>query len=674
MGTLLKSKIVRRFTLILSLLFVIGYAGFTTLQYNQQKVQLEKALKVTSENILTFLSLVLVDPIYNMNSDQIPKILTSFFKEKSIEEIEVFDESGSSLSKKTVKNPTKKVSLIITKKSKILYGKEKIGEVRVVFSKKLIASKLSASLASLIFQNILIVLAILIINSLLLLKLVIAPIRKTTDMVQNISSGEGDLTLRLEMRKVACPHTGEAGNCWNEIGSYAIKETTCPWLKNNTYKSCIECEVMQKSVVNEIDELSAWFNVFLGSLAKMIKKIANVNLSLNNSATSLLGTSKKMTNDAEEMNSMIQTVNAATTEIESNASSITVSADSSANNVAMVADSSKGISGNINTIASAAEETSANVNAMTLRINNLTNDVKSADDSVEYLINEVSAVSAAVEQMNATLSEIASNTQKASEISQKANKKSEATNAQMQELSKAAQEIGKIISAINSIASQTNLLALNATIEAASAGEAGKGFAVVANEVKELAKQTAEATERIGKQITDMQNSTAESVKSIEEVSHIIQDISQINITIAGAIEEQTAATTEIANSVANMNQSAVEAGKKAKTSADFAKEIAINATEADKGVTEIAQKTAQTANSANSIADSSDEANHSVAEIARSTEEITKGIAEISENLSQIANVSDENATGAHQVTDFANGLSKLVEQLGELVGAFKY
>jgi methyl-accepting chemotaxis protein len=124
------------------------------------------------------------------------------------------------------------------------------------------------------------------------------------------------------------------------------------------------------------------------------------------------------------------------------------------------------------------------------------------------------------------------------------------TNATVQSLAEAAQKIGQVVELINDIASQTNLLALNATIEAARAGEAGKGFAVVASEVKNLANQTAKATEEIAAQINEMQTTTNGAVGAIQGISGTIGRISEIATSIASAVEEQGAATQEIARNV----------------------------------------------------------------------------------------------------------------------------
>jgi methyl-accepting chemotaxis protein len=120
----------------------------------------------------------------------------------------------------------------------------------------------------------------------------------------------------------------------------------------------------------------------------------------------------------------------------------------------------------------------------------------------------------------------------------------------MARLGNSSQEIGQVVKVITSIAQQTNLLALNATIEAARAGEAGKGFAVVANEVKELARQTAKATEEIGSKISGVQSETNSAIGAIREITEVISKINEISTTIAGAVEEQNAATSEISRNV----------------------------------------------------------------------------------------------------------------------------
>jgi methyl-accepting chemotaxis protein len=163
---------------------------------------------------------------------------------------------------------------------------------------------------------------------------------------------------------------------------------------------------------------------------------------------------------------------------------------------------------------------------------------------------DAQAIAAAAEELTASVAEIQRQAQRSNEITARAVEQAGVTSSSVAELTNAAQKIGDIIHLINDIASQTNLLALNATIEAARAGEAGKGFAVVASEVKNLANQTAKATEEIGQQIGDVQGSTNTAVGAIQRISETIKRSHEISATIAAAVEEQTAATREIARNV----------------------------------------------------------------------------------------------------------------------------
>jgi methyl-accepting chemotaxis protein len=168
----------------------------------------------------------------------------------------------------------------------------------------------------------------------------------------------------------------------------------------------------------------------------------------------------------------------------------------------------------------------------------------------EQTSRNVQSVATATEEMTATLKEISKNVMKTTEITSQAVRVAGGASKTIGKLGESSVEIGKVVKVITAIAQQTNLLALNAAIEAARAGEAGKGFAVVANEVKDLAKKTAKATEEIGQKIGIIQTDTQEAVSAIGEISNIIAQINEIATAVAGAIEEQTATTHEISRSV----------------------------------------------------------------------------------------------------------------------------
>lgn len=180
-------------------------------------------------------------------------------------------------------------------------------------------------------------------------------------------------------------------------------------------------------------------------------------------------------------------------------------------------------------------------------------------EAAQNTMELASVVSAATQELTASVNEIAQQVAQSSDIARKAVDDVTATTSQMDGLSRAVQSIGEIVKLISDIAAQTNLLALNATIEAARAGDAGKGFAVVAGEVKNLANQTAKATEEITRQVAVIQNSTEQMTSSIDGVAKTIRSIDEFSSAIAGAVQEQDAATREIASNIDRVAQQAKE-------------------------------------------------------------------------------------------------------------------
>ena len=245
---------------------------------------------------------------------------------------------------------------------------------------------------------------------------------------------------------------------------------------------------------DEIGELAGWFNTFIEKLQGIIKKVAENSNSVDASATGLSAIANQMASGSDNSAMLANDVSTSATEM----------------------------SENLGTIVSSIEESSTNA----------------------------SMVAAAAEEMNATIGEIAKNAENGRSISDQAVSKAKDASSQMNELGEAAQSIGKVVETINDISEQVNLLALNATIEAARAGDAGKGFAVVANEIKDLAKQTASATQEIKSKIENIQGSTNNTIAVIDEIGGVINSVNELVSSIATAVEEQSSATREIADNI----------------------------------------------------------------------------------------------------------------------------
>jgi len=223
-------------------------------------------------------------------------------------------------------------------------------------------------------------------------------------------------------------------------------------------------------------------------------------------------------------------------------------------------DFERNVKGVVETVAAASTELQSSAESMAA--------------TAEETNSQAGTVATASEELSASINEISQQVTRSATISASAVEQARKSNENVQGLAESSQKIGEVVSLINDIASQTNLLALNATIEAARAGEAGKGFAVVAAEVKNLANQTARATEEISGQIGAIQEATQSAVGAIKSISDTIGEISEISTAISSAVEEQGAATREVAGNITGVTTASAETGQSAGQVLEAANEL----------------------------------------------------------------------------------------------------
>jgi methyl-accepting chemotaxis protein len=303
---------------------------------------------------------------------------------------------------------------------------------------------------------------------------------------------------------------------------------------------------LKDSSGTETQELAEWFNKFVEQVHGIIRDVADNSRQVNSSAAGLTGLAGQLRTGSGDMTGKAMTVATATEQM----------------------------SANMNSVASAMEEFSINIGT----------------------------VATATEEMTATIHEIAQNAGRAKDIAGRAVARVVSASARVDELGVAAREIDKVTATITAISSQTNLLALNATIEAARAGEAGRGFAVVANEIKELAQQTAAATEDIRTKIQGIQGATGTTVSEIQDVQHVISEVDSIVSTIAAAVEEQSVTTRDIAGNVGQAAQGVQEVNSNVAQADTVTKDIAKEVSAVSQAANEIAISAESVQGSAESL------------------------------------------------------------------------
>ncbi len=345
------------------------------------------------------------------------------------------------------------------------------------------------------------------------------PLHDLIDRLKDMAIGEADLTKQLDVAKINCSEKMDCGQ--TGCPSFS-KEANC-WYEAGSYAPEVFCPKISSGEYKSCDECKVYKSA--------------------------------ITNEIDELSTFM------------NAFLLRIR-----NLVAKAKEQGKAVSAEAMNLSNVSEELAKGA----AEARHLSGEVSKVADTSGQGVNSVAA---AMEEMTSTVAEVASHTAHASDVAQQANEKAVRAQEVIHNLAEASNRIGEVSKLIGSIAEQTNLLALNATIEAARAGEAGKGFAVVANEVKELAKQTGDSVVEIEGMVRALQTGASDALSSMDTISEVIEEVAEFSNNIAAAIEEQTAATSEVSmntqrvsddvNDMARMSHAISAAGDQTAEGAD---------------------------------------------------------------------------------------------------------
>lgn len=396
---------------------------------------------------------------------------------------------------------------------------------------------------------------------------------------------------------------------------------------------------------DEIGQLSSALNTMVQQLRGMAGEVQQSATTVASASEELSSASTQMTSSAQEMLTVSSKATTVTTDLDVRIKTVASAVEQTSATLREVYSASEHVEKSNTTIGDAVVEISTNMHTIA--------------SGTEEMSAAVNTVAAAIEEMSHSLAEVSKNAGQAARVAARAESTAKRTSATVDELGHSATEIGNVVDLIKGIASQTNLLALNATIEAASAGDAGKGFSVVAHEVKELAKQSADATENIRVRIEEMQKTTAEAVVAITEIVHVIDELNQINHTIAGAVEEQTATVNEVSGSIVGAARAAMDIAASVQKTAGRTNDVSSQLQVANVGVQQITNNLEELTQGSNEISKNAGGAAHSAEEMANSIDRV---------KLSSV-----ENVESASSIKQTAQELSVLAFKLEQVVGRFK-
>nr|CRH05842.1 Putative methyl-accepting chemotaxis sensory transducer [Candidatus Magnetococcus massalia] len=372
---------------------------------------------------------------------------------------------------------------------------------------------------------------------------------------------------------------------------------------------------------------------------------------LKSSAVEMSEVSHTLASGSVELKERANTVSGAAQEMSGRMRQVTDATNQMMENMSTVSAAAEEMDANMSTISAAAEEASVNLTTVAAATEEAATSMSYVHDSSLRMTENVNTVATSIQDLTNSFGQVREQCQQAGQESNKATEHAQSNATVMEGLAISAREIGKVVEVINNIADQTNMLALNASIEAAGAGEAGKGFAVVANEVKDLARQTGEATQMISQKIDEIQSHSKEVSIRARSVSDTIEVIDESNQEILHSVDIQTESVGDITQSVQGVSDETDEVNRRVGESNDGINEVSRNVSEISAGISEVTRNVA--------------EASQGIGEITRSLAVTSQNSREIAENIEESSRSSESVASNMGSVNDSAQKLESISESV---------
>lgn len=425
---------------------------------------------------------------------------------------------------------------------------------------------------------------------------------------------------------------------------------------------------------DELGQLTMSFNSLMEKTGSTVGVINATMNSLNRSSLDMSGIADNMVVCSEETSSKTAESARWAAEIASGFKTLDTSISDTEKLIYKVASSVNGMNQTVEGIAAAADATAGEVRNTSDLVEGITQSISMTAESAKNVSVSVNNVVTAVKEINISLNEVSKNCSRSMVITQNAKVKASETSEIIEKLNLSAKNISKIIYLIKGVAEQTNMLALNAAIEAAGAGEAGKGFAVVANEVKDLARKTGEATGDISRQIEEMNEQMEIAVNAVVSITTVVDEVNNINNTIASAVTEQSAITNDISHSAVSAAEKVAKIGQDIEGVYEKAKGVSTSSGHSAVSVNSIARSTDELSNSTKTAVLGTEAVSANLKEISKMSGSLAVSVVDIHKTMEDISSSSEEVTAGAEETNNAAKHLDGLAHELDRRVSMFKF